>query len=199
MSNPSISPRLAPPGAGLPWYELQIAKIGFGWLSRNSSREASLQKLEKEKAAILSLAGSCDPIQGSRRVLIERRRGMEDSSRFWSVFMTVDHLRIVNLAVAGAIRSLGRGNVPERAADTAAVKPDPAANQTVLKDFALSCDLIESCQAKVENLKTPCRYAHPWFGLLDASQWLYLAGMHMRLHRGQMEEIIRLEPLLDKD
>ena len=195
----SVAPNLAPPGAGLPWYELQIAKIGFGWFSRNSSREASLQRLENEKLAILGLAGSCSNAQGSRRVVIKRRRGMEDSSRFWSVYMTVEHLRIVNLAIAGAISSLGRGKVPERVADTASVKPAPSANQTALKDFAVSCDLIGSCQSEVQNLKTSCRYRHPWFGPLDASQWLYLAGMHARLHRGQIEEIIRLEPFLGRN
>jgi hypothetical protein len=31
-------------------------------------------------------------------VLIARPRGLEDSSRYWSVWMTLDHLRIVHLA-----------------------------------------------------------------------------------------------------
>lgn len=70
---------------------------------------------------------------------------MEDSSRYWSVFMTLDHLRIVNLGVADAIRLLGQDKVPERKADTATVKPSPEAGIGVVDDFELSCKLIERC------------------------------------------------------
>jgi hypothetical protein len=184
------APKLAPPGAGLPWLELRIAKFGFHLLNRGMTREKSSALLNKERAAILELARPCDADTGSKRVLINRLPGMEDSSRFWSVFMTLDHLRIVNLAVAEAIQLLGRGSVPERKADTAAVKPSPDAAASVVDDFELACKLIERCAARVTDLKTKARYDHPWFGPLDAAGWYFLAGFHMGLHRKQIERIL---------
>jgi hypothetical protein len=69
--------------------------------------------------------------------------------------------------------SLGGGRIPPKKADTATVKRSPSANREVLNDLTLSCDLIQSCHSAVEDLKTPCRYAHPWFGPLNALQWFY--------------------------
>jgi hypothetical protein len=184
-------PKLDAPGAGLPWLELKIAKLGFHLLNRGMNREKSSALLKKECSAILELVGTCHTNMGSQRVLIKRIPGMEDSSRYWSVFMTLDHLRIVNLGVADAIRLLGQGKVPERKADTAAVKPSPDAAIDVVADFELSCKLIERCAARVTDLKTKARYAHPWFGPLDAAGWYFLAGFHLGLHRKQIEAIIR--------
>jgi hypothetical protein len=194
-----IEPKLGAPGAGLPWPELKIAKFGFHFLNRRMTREKSSALLNKERAAILELARPCNAETGSHRVLIKRIPGMEDSSRYWSVFMTLDHLRIVNLSVADAIRLLGQGKVPERRADTAAVKPSPEAAIDVIDDFELSCKLIERCATRVADLKTKARYAHPWFGPLDAAGWYFLAGFHLGLHRQQIEKILQQLPPVATD
>ena len=96
---------------------------------------------------------------------------MEDSSRYWSVFMTLDHLRIVNLAVAGTIRALGKGELPDRVAGTADVKPDPTADITAIGEFERSCELFSKCAQQVPDSKTPKRFDHPWFGPMDAAGW----------------------------
>jgi hypothetical protein len=193
MSDPPSTdqPKLAPPGAGLPWLELRIARLGFKFLSRRTTREKSAALLAQQRADILELARRCDAQTGARRVLVRRLRGMEDSSRFWSVFMTLDHLRIVNLAVAGTIRMLGQGKTSDRKVSTADVKPDPRADGKVVDEFDLSCRLVERCAGQVPDLKTRLRFDHPWFGSLDAAQWYFLAGIHLRLHRQQIELIIR--------
>jgi hypothetical protein len=190
-TDPITAPKLAPPGAGLPWLELKFANIGFHFLNRRMTREKSSALLKKECAAILALARLCDADTGSKRVLINRLPGMEDSSRYWSVFMTLDHLRIVNVGVADTIRLLGQGKAPEGKADTAAVKPSPEATERVVDDFELSNKLIEQCAAQLHDLKTEARYAHPWFGPLDAAGWFFLAGFHQGLHRKQIEKIIK--------
>ena len=190
-ANPIAAPKLAPPGAGLPWLELKIANMGFHLLNRRMTRERAGALLKKECAAILAMARLCPADKGSKRVLIKRLPGMEDSSRYWSVFMTLDHLRIVNMGVADTIRLLGRGKTPERKADTAAVKPSPEATVRVVDDFELSNKLIERCAARLPDLKTEARYDHPWFGPLDAAGWYFLAGFHQGLHRKQIEKIIK--------
>ncbi len=95
MSDAPISTavKLAPPGAGLPKPEWFIARLIFGWFRRARSRGDLAAMFEEERERILLLAGSCDPANGTRRTLIKRLPGLEDSSRDWSVFMTLEHLR----------------------------------------------------------------------------------------------------------
>jgi hypothetical protein len=45
--------------------------------------------------------------------------------------------------------------------------------------------------AAAGNLKTELRYAHPWFGPLDAAGWHTLAAGHLGIHRVQIEQIIQ--------
>jgi hypothetical protein len=185
-------PVLAPPGAGLPLVELWIARWRFRRALARTTREQAEAQFAKERDEILELARGCDAATGSRRVLIKRLRGMEDSSRFWSVFMTLDHLRIVNIACAEAIKSLGRGKVPERVGSTANVKPSPEAGIGAVEDFLRSCEYFQQRAKEVVDLKTRERYAHPWFGPLDAAGWHFLGGFHMVLHKRQIQEILAL-------
>ncbi|HUB65896.1 MAG TPA: DinB family protein [Candidatus Methylacidiphilales bacterium] len=190
LSPPSSVPRLAAPGAGLPPIELRVARVLFAWARWRGSREIFTRQFEREREAILSLARSSPPKIAAQRVLIERLPGMEDSSRYWSVWMTLDHLRIVNLGMAATIRSLGNGVVPEREARTADVKPDTAADAASVENFERSCDMFLKTAAKIPGLKTPLRHAHPWFGLLNAQGWYALGGSHLKLHRRQIERIL---------
>jgi hypothetical protein len=183
-------PKLAPPGAGLPWLELIILRLVFGFLRRRTTREQAAALVAEERDVILKLARRCDPESGSRCVLIDRLRGMEDSSRFWSVFMTLDHLRIVNRAISEVIRLLGRGQIPARQVSIADLKPSPQADQSVIVEFEKSCERLERRASELPDLRTAQRYAHPWFGPLDAAGWHFLAGFHMQLHRRQIERIL---------
>lgn len=185
----SSAPRLAPPGAGLPGPELFVARLLFRWHRMRATRASAAALIEREREEVLRLAGSLGTAEGARRVLIRRLPGLEDSSRDWSVYMTLEHLRIVNEAVAGAITLLGRGKAPERAASTAAVKPAAGIGREVLAGFAASCARVCAAAEGVADLRTATRYAHPWFGPLDAAGWLAMAGFHLRLHRRQVERI----------
>jgi hypothetical protein len=184
-------PKLAPAGAGLPWPELIVIRLGFGWLRRRTTRAQAAALVVEERDTILKLTSQRDLESGSCPVLIDRLCGMEDSSRFWSVFMTLDHLRIVNLAISEVIRLLGRGQIPARQVRIADVKPSPQADHSVVGEFEQSCNRIERRASELPDLRTAHRYAHPWFGALDASGWHFLAGFHMQLHRRQIEEILR--------
>jgi len=105
--------------------------------------------------------------------------------------MTLDHLRITNLAFAGVIRSLTHGRVPEGEASTAAVKPDPLVSSTVDEEYEKSCDLLLSVITNTGDLDTALRYSHPWFGPLNAFEWLALAAMHLGIHRAQIAAILK--------
>ena len=185
--NTTSEPELAAPGAGLPKLELLIGRLLFAVRWRTGNRAVFGAKFSKERQAIRKLVSGVDSESAARRVLIRRLRGMEDSSRYWSAWMTLEHLRIVNLAIAGTIKALARGDTPERAASTAAVKPSPAVDGGVVAEYESACDHLLKTAANVEDLKTKFRYAHPWFGPLNAFQWFAMAGGHMAIHRGQLQ------------
>ncbi|HTL69091.1 MAG TPA: hypothetical protein VL200_15605 [Lacunisphaera sp.] len=187
-------PRLAPPGAGLPRVELLVARLLFRWHRLKTSRDAVAAQIAAERDAIVALARGCDSVAAARPVLIPRLRGMEDSSRCWSVYMTVEHVRIVNATITGLLRLLPEGRTPSRVASTAAVKPAPGIDETVIAAFERGCADLAAAAAAVPNLHAGAHYAHPWFGPLDAAGWHAMAGFHLTLHRRQIEEIIARRP-----
>ena len=183
-------PKLAAPGAGLPALEHFMARLFFGFKRFTGNRDSFNAKFLEERANIHTLLTNLSPEIASKRVLIRRCRGLEDSSRFWSVWMTLDHLRIVHNAFIGILSSLGRGEVPAGEASTAAVKPNPAVTGDVVAAYEESCDALLATIAGIPNLKTAVRFAHPWFGPMDAFGWHALAGGHMSIHRVQIERIL---------
>ncbi len=189
MTLPS-EPKLAPPGAGLPKVELFVASIFFGLRRKLGNRHAFDARFREERELIGALIGSCNAESGARRVLITRPPGLEDSSRYWSVWMTLDHLRIVHDAFVRVIDALTKGKMPEGKVSTADVKPSPQATAAVAADYEKSCDALLEQVAASPNLKTKLRFAHPWFGPLDAAGWHALAGGHMGIHRLQIERIL---------
>jgi hypothetical protein len=186
----STDSQLAPPGAGLPVIELWAARLLFALTRLRGNREAFVAKFEQERAAIRALVASCPEAQRGEQVLIARLRGLEDSSRDWSVWMTLDHLRITNAAFARVISALTHGKVPPGKASTAAVKPSASVTATVEADFERSCDDVLAAITEATDLKTKVRFAHPWFGPLDAFGWAAMAGMHMGIHRVQIQSIM---------
>ena len=183
-------PDLAPPGAGLPRLELLVARTHFALRRWAGSRRSFDVRIARERELIRMLLRHCNPEVGARRVLIRRIPGLEDSSRYWSVWMTLDHLRIVQESLARLIGELVREVTPPGAASTAAVKPNADAGAEVVAAYEASCDALASAVAASPNLDTRARYPHPWFGPLNAAGWHALAGVHMGIHRVQIERIL---------
>ena len=186
-----VEPKLAPPGAGLPKPELYVARMLFAWLRWTGNRDAFNRRFEKERAVIRHLTRACDAETGAQRVLIRRPPGLEDSSRYWSVWMTLDHLRIMHGSINQVVEALVKGVTLDRKASTAAVKPSPLATNAVVPEFEKSCDTLLATVAATSNLKTLKHFEHPWFGPLDAAAWHAMAAMHLGLHRVQIERILK--------
>lgn len=189
MKPTSTAPKLATPGAGLPKPERFIANLRIRWTAARTTREQAAANFAAEQAAILDLLKDRDAATLSQQVLIKRLRGLEDSSRFWSLLMVVDHLRIVNRDITGVIASLGAGRIPSGEASTAAVKPSVQVTQNVIAEFKEGCRQF-AATAALPDLKTTVQFPHPWFGPMDAATWHFMAGFHMRLHRRQMQLIL---------
>lgn len=191
MGGDDGEPRLAPPGAGLPPVELWVARRLFGLKRLMGTREMYRARFERERVRIAAeVAGVREPWRGER-VLVPRLRGLEDSSRYWSVWMVLDHLRITNLIFAEVMAELVAGRVPETPASTAAVKPRVGVGREVEEGYEAACERLLKVEQGLGDLRTVARYAHPWFGPLDAAGWQALAAMHMGIHREQLRVIGR--------
>ena len=186
--------QLQPPGAGLPAPELFVARIRFKLLNLFLSRKGANRWFRDEADRILALVRSLKPEDATRRVLIPRLRGLEDSSRYWSVCMTLEHLVIVDSAITSVIEALVAGVVPPREASTAAVKPSPTADGAAIDRFEATARDYLTRVDRLSDLRTKISYRHPWFGPLSALGWHRMAALHHRIHRKQVERIIRLLP-----
>jgi hypothetical protein len=183
--------KLAPPGAGLPFPENLIARILLGLRRATGDPRSLTDRFVNERETIRRMIDGNDTTTLSKRVLIDRLPGLEDSSRHWSVLMTLDHLRIVHHAMAGVLESLAAGQVPEGEVSTATVKPDPAVSMEVIDAYQKSCDHLHATAGRIRNFRNTARHIHPWFGSLDAHGWLALASTHHGIHRKQITQILR--------
>ncbi|MBX3384801.1 MAG: DinB family protein [Phycisphaeraceae bacterium] len=191
MAHPPLThPRLAPPGAGIPAVERFIGGAIFALRRWRGTPESFCAQFRREQSAISRLCRDHEQSSLGRRVLISRLRGLEDSSRFWSVFMTLDHLRIVNQEITRVIDSLTRGEPPIGRVSTAAVKPSEDTSPDVVPEYESSCENLLALVSARADLRTPLRHDHPWFGPLDAAGWLAMAAMHMGIHRVQIARIL---------
>ncbi|HRK01777.1 MAG TPA: hypothetical protein PLH57_03870 [Oligoflexia bacterium] len=185
--------RLAPPGKGLPLIERLLAKyILLPKMTRKLDANGAKIFFEKETQKILTLAESVSPEHFQKPILIDRLGGLEDSSRFWSVEMTLEHLVIVANAMDILIRDLLAGRHPSLQVDIAKVKPHGGANDkaAVIATFRTQMmDLINKHPSIVGD--SSVMHPHPWFGAIDAHTWMVVRALHQRIHRKQIENIIR--------
>src|SRR5262249_46178151 len=116
MQSTTSEPKLAAPGAGLPFPEWAIARyVLFPLLCMTTSKSKAIESFARESQRILSKAKQLSPEQLGDRRLIPRPRGLEDSSRYWSVAMVLQHLVVVGNLIrktATAIAS-GRTDLPK--------------------------------------------------------------------------------------
>jgi hypothetical protein len=181
--------RLQAPGAGLPTWERWM--LGALLLSASyRSKQQVLGIFLREADLILHCAERLDPVQGARRVLINRVLGMEDSSRNWSAYMVLEHLVIVDTAIGAMIRTLADGRALTREVRIQDVKPHAEAGPEQIDKFkravATYVDIIDT----LPYLQTQVRHPHPWFGPLDGRGWHALAAFHHRIHRKQLQRIV---------
>lgn len=189
----AIEPTLAPPGAGLPLPELLIAKyLIFPIRFRTVSPAQAIEEFKGESEKILGLANTISEYSLSERRLVPRLRGLEDSSRYWSVAMAVEHLTIVGDGIREIVSALADGNSQLPESRIQDVKPSPSVDaMNVLARFhAMTERFVETTEAIDVRKDTSARHAHPWFGPLNWRQWLLFAAPHQRIHRMQIEKII---------
>jgi hypothetical protein len=198
MSQPSVEDekiiaRLDKPGAGVPLFQ----KLFFTWWLRpfvaaRSDWEADSRGFEALNRKIFKALEGLDEAALQRRILVKPITGLEDSSRYWSAAMTVEHLLIVGEGIKKGIIALSNGIVPDRKIDTAKVKPkgDGSATATIAAYRAFAETAQRDIDAKVGDRKSKATLFHPWFGPFTAHQFHWLLTAHAAIHLKQIRQIV---------
>ncbi|MEA3641402.1 MAG: DinB family protein [Lamprobacter sp.] len=182
-------PPLELPGTGVSWLERQLLGAGIRAAARFYGKDRLTQLFRQEAERAIALARGLSEAQGRQRVRVERFIGIEDSSRDWSVYMTLEHLVIVNTAIAAILPQLYSGSLVGTQVKIEEVKPVPEAGPEQIDDLVALVERYSHIVEKLGNLRAGARLPHPWFGALSAAQWHALAAIHNSTHRRQIERI----------
>ena len=154
------------------------------------SRTSASAKFRREADLMLKKTEELDAKLAVKPVLIERVRGIEDSSRNWSLLMTLDHLVIVDTAIAVIIDHLVQEKPLATKVSTAEVKPRQDQTTATIELFRSTAERYLQGIDRLPTLKSRTRHEHPWFGPLNAHGWHCLAAIHHAIHRRQIERIV---------
>ena len=193
MTDAEIIAKLDKPGAGIPQYQKLFLRLYVKpFISARSDWDEDTRAFTLINRKLLDEVGKLNEAQLEKRVLVPPQRGLEDSSRYWSVAMTLEHLLIVGTGVKNIIISLSKGVVPDGKADTATVKPSgtPTAQQVLARYREFVDATPGEIDSAVKDRKSKAVFAHPWFGAFTAHQWHWLLAMHTGLHLKQVRAII---------
>jgi hypothetical protein len=190
-----IQAALDKPGAGLPFQQWAYLRFYIAlFVAARSDWDENWRIFEDVNARIFAKIDGLSDAQLEKRVLVPPIAGIEDSSRYWSVAMTLEHLIIVGGDVKKLIIALSQGIIPPGKADVADYKP--RGGERGAPQLAEYRDFVASVKPEIEPLRmaalaSKARYTHPWAGRFTALQWQWLLGGHTHIHYRQIKEILK--------
>jgi hypothetical protein len=123
-------------------------------------------------------------------VLIQRLRGLEDSSRYWSPEMVLEHLVITGELFTDYVVALSNDRSITDHRGIADIKPRGGLGKAVIARFVAVHDgLSARLRAETGPFRSGPTHAHAWFGKLTAEDWLSLTALHLALHAQQWKAI----------
>jgi hypothetical protein len=192
VGSSSARRELAPPGAGIPFPQ----RIFLRWILNPfvAGREdpaLSDRRFERLHEKIEKTYLEIPEALRGKKVLVPPQRGLEDSSRYWSAAMVLEHLEIVERGVAGIIVELSHKRSPTQTVSTALVKPvsGMTPGEALLRFRVLRADFLPNLHAKIGDLNARGTHRHPWFGPFTARKWNWLLGIHAGIHLRQLRAI----------
>ncbi len=188
-------PTLAPPGAGLPWLENFVLRyFYFPMKLKQTTWNDNLDRLQRETRNIINICEELSEQEFQTRVLVNRLRGMEDSSRFWSVALAIEHLMITISGMTQIASELAQDHKLSVDTNTALVKPkqeDVTNKLTMLTRLREATDKsVTELEAFSQNHSDQYKVKHPWFGPIAAEGWVWTLAQHQALHRRQIQLIV---------
>lgn len=186
--------RFESPRGGIPWYQQVVMRLYLGpFVSSRATTQANNRAFKKLTQKILDLAADLPERQHTTQVMVPPQIGLEESSRYWSVSMTLEHLLTVTRGMQAVIEDLSQGIKPEGEVSLARLKPKgergPGDIYSEFEEFMRGVPEA-SAKALATNNST-VTYAHPWFGEMTAKQWHWLMVAHLAIHYRQLKNIRR--------
>ncbi len=185
-------PKLAPPGAGLPALEMFLQKNIVFPIFCKITFDSAIRLFEKESKLLLREVTLIPEPLRDKKILVPRLPAIEDSSRFWSAAMVLEHLIIVGNSIKIVAQHLAAGEKPPGEANIAQVKPPGNLSGAVcIEQYrTYSDDFLKAVRGMRGDQWATGTFNHPWFGPLTLHKWICLAAIHQRVHRRQVEAII---------
>lgn len=184
------------PGAGLPFLQKLLVRFILGpFASKRSTWSENRAQYERVTSKIIEMIKQVPSEKRNIKILVPPTRGLEDSSRNWSLDNTLEHLLVVSKGIESLILGLASGVKPGLEVDIAKFKPR-GQGSNVLQEFeSYAPSLMQSLDTKLEgpamNKDAKLKHYHPWFGPITAKQWYWLLAMHQGIHYVQIKKIIR--------
>lgn len=182
------------PKGSIPWYQQLIMRVYVGpVVSARSKVEENNRAIEKLSRKILDLTAELPEKQQLTPVLVPPQVGLEESSRYWSATMTLEHLLSGARDMQDIIVTLARGEKPQRPVSLAGLKPkgDLQAGEVYSEFEEFMAQVPATIVDAIGDGDTTLTHAHPWFGELTARQWHWLMVAHLALHYKQLKNIRR--------
>jgi hypothetical protein len=154
--------------------------------------EDAHEQFVQETAKVVKLYNDIPQDMRTKRVLIPKLMGLEDSSRYWSADMVLDHMMIVSRGMSTIIHALDKEQKLMFEVKTADVKPRLTHDTQILPVFEEKAKECLSLLKSIQNKKSKTKHNHPWFGALDTQGWNILMAVHQKIHRRQMEKILKI-------
>ncbi|HYD19808.1 MAG TPA: DinB family protein [Patescibacteria group bacterium] len=189
---------LQAPGAGVPkLHGFFMRHVVAPFIAGRSDWERDSAGFGSVSRKIIKDAEGLTPEQLGTKVLVPPQFGLEDSSRYWSAAMVLEHMMIVSKGISALVVSLSKGVVPDYQVEMARVKPKgelpPGEALAAFKAYAATA--MAELDAAVADRKSKAVLEHPWFGKFTAHQWHWLMTAHSVIHLNQMRAICwRLNP-----
>lgn len=191
-ANSSPQANLAAPGAGLPPLQAFLLRhVLFPAFCRTTSWDKALGLFMREGKRLAAAAQSLSSGELQTRVLVRAPMGIEDSSRYWSAAMVLEHLSEVGSRVSTGIVELTRNAAVSVKADIAEVKPKGGNDGEIVSAYrAFLEDYADKVMRRTGDRAARNTAPHPWFGALTPHRWMCLGAIHQQIHRRQMDRIV---------
>ncbi len=187
---PKQKPKLKPPGAGLPFIEQKVLRyLCFPVSLQCTSWERARERFLEETATCLEIYKNLPPEFANEKVLIKRLGGLEDSSRYWSASMTLEHMVSVAKGMTNVIRTLDKEQRLIYDMRITQFKPKEEHQGCLAGYFSSNMQECAEQLAGIKNHNSKARHKHPWFGPLNTHGWHTLLALHQKIHRHQLEHI----------
>jgi hypothetical protein len=192
MASGDIQASLAPPGAGLPRFQaFALRYVLFPTYCRFTAWDKAAAVFDAEGKKLIELARSVPPRLFQTKVLVKSLWGIEDSSRYWSAEMVLEHLIEMGACLATTVVDLSNGEPPACEVNVADFKPRGNRGPQVLDDYTgFLEDYAKTLLEDVGDRRSTLSHPHPWFGELTPHRWLCLGTIHQTIHRRQMARIV---------